>query len=105
MQIAVVADEKLHKRLFDIEEKQRVESYKIGVLYAKPGQTDEDAMFSNKHAGSSRDYREFLEFLGEKIPLEVCLMRRGEGRGCCQEEKKARCDRTCHCLLCAGVFW
>eukprot|EP01087_Luapelamoeba_hula_P014984 TRINITY_DN4442_c0_g1_i7.p1 TRINITY_DN4442_c0_g1~~TRINITY_DN4442_c0_g1_i7.p1 ORF type:complete len:723 (-),score=112.05 TRINITY_DN4442_c0_g1_i7:84-2252(-) len=63
------------RRLPDVREKLvRYENvtiqrnYKFGVLYAKEGQMEENDMFNNETG--SAELNEFLEFLGDKIPLK-----------------------------------
>ena len=43
--------------------------FKFGVIYVKADQTDENAMFGNKHTEASEDYKDFLRFLGQEITL------------------------------------
>eukprot|EP01119_Soliformovum_irregulare_P017461 TRINITY_DN5196_c0_g1_i1.p1 TRINITY_DN5196_c0_g1~~TRINITY_DN5196_c0_g1_i1.p1 ORF type:complete len:962 (+),score=316.20 TRINITY_DN5196_c0_g1_i1:150-3035(+) len=54
--------------LMKMEQRLIVKGYKIGVLYATKGQTQENEMFSNVQP--SADFVEFLDFLGEKIVLK-----------------------------------
>lgn len=50
-------------------EKNEVQTkFKWGVLYARHGQTEEDAMFANNE--TSPHFEEFLETLGEKVELK-----------------------------------
>jgi len=53
--------------LLAMDEKQKSPNFKFGVLYSKPGQS-EDEMYCNAEGSSYFD--EFLQFLGEKIILK-----------------------------------
>jgi len=55
------------KELNSMEQKLLVKGYKFGILYCKPGQKEENEMFANTE--TSKDYEEFLMFLGDKIEL------------------------------------
>jgi len=63
-----IKDPELCNSLKTFEERQLIRSYKFGVLYCKAGQTDEEQMFSNEHG--SPDFEEFLDALGERVPLQ-----------------------------------
>lgn len=52
--------------LINFEKKERPARIKIGILYAKPGQT-EDEMYNNEVV--SKEYEEFLDFLGDRVVL------------------------------------
>eukprot|EP01103_Thecamoeba_quadrilineata_P016746 TRINITY_DN568_c0_g1_i1.p1 TRINITY_DN568_c0_g1~~TRINITY_DN568_c0_g1_i1.p1 ORF type:complete len:435 (+),score=76.36 TRINITY_DN568_c0_g1_i1:68-1372(+) len=68
LKFRLVKDPKLEKELSNLE-LQQIEfftNYKFGVLYCKSGQT-ENEMFSNIEA--SKDFDEFLDFLGDRIDL------------------------------------
>lgn len=54
--------------LLRLERSYRVNAYKFGVLYCRDGQTDENDMFANTLL--SKDYENFLGWLGEEITLE-----------------------------------
>jgi len=56
--------------MIELEQTIRSNNFKIGVLYCKAGQTQEDEMFSNNQSEASPEYLEFLEFLGQKITLK-----------------------------------
>jgi len=56
------------KTLGNMEQKLLQTAYKFGVLYARPGQSEEEDMFAN--VTTSPEYDEFLEFLGDKIVLQ-----------------------------------
>jgi len=44
--------------------------YKIGLLYVKEGQTDENDMFSNGGEDTpTQDFEDFLRFIGERVTL------------------------------------
>jgi len=63
----LVTDPRLPQALPALEEKQTNKGFKFGILYAAEGQTKEDEMFSNLE--SSPEFEEFLDFLGERVPL------------------------------------
>jgi len=67
--LCIVTDPKLQEELRRIEELKHKSSrcFKIGVLYAKAGQTTEEEMFGNE-VGSA-GFEEFLKLLGEEVPL------------------------------------
>ncbi|EGC30055.1 hypothetical protein DICPUDRAFT_83973 [Dictyostelium purpureum] len=50
------------------ETAQMTKDYKFGLLYRKNGQTNENNFFSNTN--ESPEYKEFLEFIGEKVKLK-----------------------------------
>lgn len=56
------------ENLLQYEDKEIVSSYKIGVIYAKDGQTTDDEYFNN--AETPLLMEEFLTFLGDKVKLE-----------------------------------
>lgn len=60
----------LPSELLAMEERQVIRSYKFGLLYAKEGQTTESEMFANKLDDASKEYKQFLTFIGEKIELQ-----------------------------------
>lgn len=62
-----IVDPALHNAILSLEEKQTIRGFKFGVLYAAEGQTKEDEMFSNQT--SSPEFEEFLDFLGDRVPL------------------------------------
>eukprot|EP01132_Coremiostelium_polycephalum_P004524 gene4524-5639_t len=49
------------------ENAQITKDYKCGLLYRKNGQTNENQFFSN--TDESKEYKEFLEFVGKKVRL------------------------------------
>jgi len=57
----------LPNAILALEEKQTIRGFKFGILYAAEGQTKEDEMFSNQ--GSSPEFEEFLDFLGDRVAL------------------------------------
>ena len=71
------------ENLLQYEDKEIVHEYKIGVIYAKEGQTTDDEFFNNStyllHASLTTEltisaetpilFEEFLTFLGEKVEL------------------------------------
>lgn len=60
----------LPSELLAMEERQVIRSYKFGLLYARAGQTTEQEMFNNKYEDTSKAYKDFLTFIGEKIELQ-----------------------------------
>ncbi len=50
-------------------------NYKFGILYAKEGQIDENDMFGNTQTSAA--FEEFLELIGDKIPLQGWTKYRG----------------------------
>merc|ERR1711916_2300 len=65
--LRLVKDPALIERLEYIEDKQAIRGFKFGILYAQPGQTKEDEMFATQE--TSPEYEEFLDFLGDRVPL------------------------------------
>ena len=63
----IVRDAEVQKHLINFEEKLSVNSFKIGILYAKEGQNE--AEMYNNVVGSS-EYDEFLTILGKDIKLK-----------------------------------
>jgi len=59
----------LGKELVSMEERSILATYKFGVLYSKDDQSEND-LFAVTEDQTSVDYKEFLEFLGDKILLE-----------------------------------
>eukprot|EP01124_Arcella_intermedia_P007777 TRINITY_DN14811_c0_g1_i2.p1 TRINITY_DN14811_c0_g1~~TRINITY_DN14811_c0_g1_i2.p1 ORF type:complete len:464 (+),score=97.26 TRINITY_DN14811_c0_g1_i2:92-1483(+) len=59
----------ISKQLLNMEERAILGNYKFGVLYSKDPKTEND-LFAVTEKQASSDYKEFLEFLGEKISLE-----------------------------------
>lgn len=57
----------LHLELENFETKQVIKNYKIGVLYCKEGQSQEDEMFCNEYG--SEAFEQFLDFLGDRVEL------------------------------------
>ncbi|PRP73579.1 hypothetical protein PROFUN_02588 [Planoprotostelium fungivorum] len=55
-------------KLCEYERQTVFKKYKFGVLYVKDKQTEENEMFSN--VDMSPDFEEFLDFIGDRIPLE-----------------------------------
>jgi len=62
-----ITDDRFKNSLKDFEMKQLRTQYRVGVLYCKNGQTNEDDMYSNVE--HSPYFTEFLEVLGETIDL------------------------------------
>lgn len=68
--LVLVDNPKLHEEFITFEKNKSIQSnrMKIGVLYAKEGQTTEEHLFSNDTG--SDDFEDFLDLLGEKIELK-----------------------------------
>ncbi|GAM27438.1 hypothetical protein SAMD00019534_106140 [Acytostelium subglobosum LB1] len=73
--IRQVKNTDIQKDLTNFEVRQRIKSFKFGVLYCAPNQSMEEEMFSNEHG--SEDFNEFLTFLGKRIKLEGWTNYRG----------------------------
>eukprot|EP00027_Filamoeba_sp_ATCC50430_P004823 CAMPEP_0168560428 /NCGR_PEP_ID=MMETSP0413-20121227/11055_1 /TAXON_ID=136452 /ORGANISM="Filamoeba nolandi, Strain NC-AS-23-1" /LENGTH=851 /DNA_ID=CAMNT_0008591729 /DNA_START=131 /DNA_END=2682 /DNA_ORIENTATION=- len=61
---------------FEAYDPLRPKVFSVGVLFAKEGQTNESDNFANEHGSPAFD--EFLDFLGDKIPLQGWLGYRGD---------------------------
>jgi hypothetical protein len=59
----------ISRHIIDFEKRFHVCRYKVGVLYVKDGQNSENDFYSN-NSNLSKDYLEFLEFLGQEISIE-----------------------------------
>ena len=55
--------------LLNMETKQLITHYKIGVIYVKPNQTDENAIFRNQPNECSPAFWKFMDLIGSKIEL------------------------------------
>eukprot|EP01132_Coremiostelium_polycephalum_P005734 gene5734-7131_t len=66
--IKLIKNTDIQKELALFEEKQRIKSFKFGILYCAPNQFEEEDMFSNEKG--SEKYNEFLEFLGQRVKLK-----------------------------------
>lgn len=53
--------------LAKIDDNEIVSSHKMGLIYVREGQKDEDEIFSNVE--TSKDFQQFCYFMGEKIEL------------------------------------
>eukprot|EP00732_Lithocolla_globosa_P005487 Lithocolla_globosa_v1_NODE_5701_length_1199_cov_185.523601.p1 type:complete len:357 gc:universal NODE_5701_length_1199_cov_185.523601:68-1138(+) len=60
----------LPNELLTMEERQVIRSYKFGLLYCAPGQSTEREMFNNTHENTSKEFKQFLNLIGEKIELK-----------------------------------
>ncbi|XP_071821596.1 GTPase-activating Rap/Ran-GAP domain-like protein 3 isoform X4 [Apostichopus japonicus] len=58
----------VQKELLLLEEQEGSVNFKFGVLYASPGQTTDDEMFSNENG--SEAFENFISILGEHVPLQ-----------------------------------
>lgn len=47
---------------------QKSDSYKIGIMYCKSGQSTEEEMYNNEH--SSTAFIEFLDLIGKRVRLK-----------------------------------
>ncbi|XP_076436139.1 GTPase-activating Rap/Ran-GAP domain-like protein 3 [Babylonia areolata] len=63
-----IFDPEIQKELLVLEEQEGSVNFKIGVLYAKDGQTSDDEFYSNEE-GSEEFYR-FVDLLGERVKLK-----------------------------------
>jgi len=66
--VRLVKDERLISSLSRLELGESSERFKIGVLYVKEGQTQEEDMFANSEGSES--FNDFLNLLGQKVPLK-----------------------------------
>jgi len=66
-QFTKVKDHQIIADLEKFETDQIVTKYKFGILFAAENQTKESEMYAN--ASGSRRFEEFLDFIGEKVPL------------------------------------
>lgn len=63
-----VSDKAIANDLAHFEDRMRNKRFKIGVLYARPGQTTEDEIYGNETG--SKAFDDFLLLLGEKVELK-----------------------------------
>jgi len=68
--LRLVKDANLPNELLAMEERQVIRSYKFGLLYAGPDQSLEEEFFRNTLDKTSEGFKQFLNFLGEKIELK-----------------------------------
>ncbi|EGD74356.1 hypothetical protein PTSG_06365 [Salpingoeca rosetta] len=66
--IIYLDDPEVQKKLLTLEEQEGAVNFKIGILYAKPGQTTDDEMFSNETG--SDEFIKFYEAMGNKVELQ-----------------------------------
>ncbi|XP_071486438.1 uncharacterized protein [Diadema antillarum] len=59
---------KVREQLLKIDEQGVSNTYKVGVMYCKTGQSTEEEMYNNEH--SSPAFDEFLESIGDKVRLK-----------------------------------
>ncbi|KAJ3121754.1 signal-induced proliferation-associated 1-like protein 3 [Nowakowskiella sp. JEL0407] len=64
-----ISNSAVEKSILTVDELSVVRKYKIGVLYAKAGQTAEEEMFCNEEHGSE-NFNAFLDVLGTKSELK-----------------------------------
>ncbi|XP_070576551.1 signal-induced proliferation-associated 1-like protein 1 [Ptychodera flava] len=67
LRLAVSAD-KVQEQLMKLDEQGINNKYKVGVMYCKAGQSTEEEMYNNEHAGPA--FEEFLNCLGETVKLQ-----------------------------------
>lgn len=58
----------MRQELCKFEQLNDAKNYKFGVLYCKTDQVKEGEMYANNK--TSQDYEEFLDLLGERVPLK-----------------------------------
>jgi len=58
--------------ILEFDEHSVNSSYKFGVVYQKKNQSREEELFGNRE--ESPAFREFLEFLGDSVNLQVSFM-------------------------------
>ncbi|XP_070175609.1 GTPase-activating Rap/Ran-GAP domain-like protein 3 [Littorina saxatilis] len=63
-----IFDPEIQKELLVLEEQEGSVNFKIGVLYAKDGQTTDDDFYSNEDG--SEEFYNFVDLLGERIKLK-----------------------------------
>ena len=63
-----VSDPAFPPALAQLERKLGRTDYKIGIVYAKEGQTEEEEYLSNEQG--SADFEEFLDWIGDRITLQ-----------------------------------
>jgi hypothetical protein len=62
------SDEKTTKELMRLDEQELNNRIKIGVLYCKAGQTNEEEWYNNENGSPAFD--EFLELIGERVKMK-----------------------------------
>jgi hypothetical protein len=65
--LTTIVDAELEKELIHLEHQQLVTCYKIGALYAKSGQTENEIYGNVQHSPA---FEEFMTLMGEKTPLQ-----------------------------------
>jgi len=68
LRLKFVKDPHISQDLLHLEDRLLIKNYKFGVIYCKEGQTNEEEMFSNEQG--SAQFEEFLNLLGQKVPLK-----------------------------------
>lgn len=63
-----VDGEEVRQELCKFEQLNDAKNYKFGVLYCKTDQVKEGEMYANNK--TSQEYEEFLDLLGEHVPLK-----------------------------------
>ncbi|XP_067943667.1 signal-induced proliferation-associated 1-like protein 2 [Watersipora subatra] len=61
-------DEKTKDRILALDEQGRSDSYKVGIMYCKAGQSTEEEMYNNENA--SLAFTQFLDLIGRKVELK-----------------------------------
>lgn len=59
---------KVPEQLMKLDEQGMTNQFKVGVLYAKDGQSTEEEMYNNQTSGPA--FEEFLDLIGERIALK-----------------------------------
>ena len=65
-QVALILRQ-VYQELMRLDEQELNNKYKVGVLYCKKGQTNEEDMYNNETG--SEAFEEFLQTLGQKVTM------------------------------------
>eukprot|EP00009_Paramoeba_aestuarina_P008398 CAMPEP_0201510570 /NCGR_PEP_ID=MMETSP0161_2-20130828/3201_1 /ASSEMBLY_ACC=CAM_ASM_000251 /TAXON_ID=180227 /ORGANISM="Neoparamoeba aestuarina, Strain SoJaBio B1-5/56/2" /LENGTH=370 /DNA_ID=CAMNT_0047905759 /DNA_START=26 /DNA_END=1138 /DNA_ORIENTATION=- len=63
-----IRDNACHQTILRMEQRQLIQGFKFGILYAEEDQKKEDEIFSNENGSPA--FEEFLDFLGDRIQLQ-----------------------------------
>lgn len=63
-----IKGQEIIENLRHMEDRHLIKAYKFGIVYCKENQVDENDMFSNQK--KSKEFEEFLNWIGEKIQLK-----------------------------------
>lgn len=58
----------VYQELMRLDEQELSNRYKVGILYCKPGQINEEDMYNNEKG--SEAFEEFLQTIGHKVALK-----------------------------------